>query len=331
MEQQQIESDENGILHAYEVLGDGKGIELKGQAVADTVESDKLAWVHLDANNPAARAWLEKEISYLDPLILNALLAEETRPRITEYEQGVMMILRGVNLNENANPEDMISIRLWVDEHRIISIRRRKLKAVQDIRAMLENGHGPKDSGDFICMLSQRLFERMEGTLTSLDEHLDDIEERVMDDPELEERQEIINMRKEAITYRRYIAPQRDVMMHLKTADISWLTTSHRRHLQESYDRITRYTEDLDMMRERAQIIKDELTNALSDRLNKNMYILSVIAAIFLPLGFLTGLFGINVGGIPGADNDMSFAIFCGMLTVIVVLQIILFKKMKWF
>jgi zinc transporter len=84
-------------------------------------------------------------------------------------------------------------------------------------------------------------------------------------------------------------------------------------------------------MRERAQIIKDELTNALSDKMNKNMYMLSVIAAIFLPLGFLTGLLGINVGGIPGSDNGNAFYFFCVMLVGIISLQILLFKKLNWF
>ena len=326
-----MESDENGILHAYEILGDGAGKALTGDAISKTAESTKLAWVHLDVNNPAARGWLEKEVSYLDKIILDALLAEETRPRIMEFETGILSILRGVNLNENAEPEDMVSIRLWIDEHRIITARRRKLKAVQDIRQMLEEGRGPKDSGDFLCMLSGRLFERMEPILTDLDEQMDDVEERVMEDPEIEEREDIIGIRKEAIMLRRYIAPQRDVMMHLRTSEMTWLNNMHRRHIQESLDRVTRYVEDLDMMRERAQIIKDELTNALSDRLNKNMYILSVIAAIFLPLGFLTGLLGINVGGIPGANDGNAFYIFCAMLVTLVAIQIALFKKLKWF
>ena len=85
------------------------------------------------------------------------------------------------------------------------------------------------------------------------------------------------------------------------------------------------------MIRERAQIVKDELVNALSDRLNRNMYVLSVIASIFLPLGFFTGLLGINVGGIPGAENSEAFYIFCGLLVVLVIAQIIIFKKLKWF
>ena len=66
-------------------------------------------------------------------------------------------------------------------------------------------------------------------------------------------------------------------------------------------------------------------------RLNKNMYILSVISAIFLPLGFLTGLLGINVGGIPGAENVDAFWIFSGGLVTLVIGLLSLFKVLKWF
>ncbi|PJB71114.1 MAG: zinc transporter ZntB [Alphaproteobacteria bacterium CG_4_9_14_3_um_filter_47_13] len=319
------------ILHAYRIDGRGNGNPLSHDEASDVAKSEDLAWVHLDAGHAGTRGWLEREVSYLDKIILDALLAEETRPRIMEFDNGILLILRGVNLNENESPEDMVSIRLWIDGHRIISLRRRRLKAVQDIRTMLEEGRGPKNSGDFLCMLIARLFERMEPVLTDLDEQTDDIEERVMEDPEIEERQDIINIRKEAITLRRYIAPQRDVIMHLRTSEMAWLEPMHKRHLQESLDRVVRYTEDLDMIRERAQIVKDELVNALSDRLNRNMYVLSVIASIFLPLGFFTGLLGINVGGIPGAENSEAFYIFCGLLVVLVIAQIIIFKKLKWF
>jgi zinc transporter len=99
----------------------------------------------------------------------------------------------------------------------------------------------------------------------------------------------------------------------------------------ENYDHLMRYVEDLDAIRERAQIVKDELANIIADRLNKNLYELSVIAAVFLPLGFLTGLLGINVGGIPGVDNPYAFFIFSGILILLVIIQILLFKKLKWF
>lgn len=324
-------NSEDGILHACTIDGDGSGVSLVGQAITDKVKHTDLAWVHLDVNHPQARQWIQKEISYLDEIIIDALLAAETRPRILEFEHGLLMILRGVNLNKSAEPEDMISIRLWVDEHRIISTQRRPLKAIEDIRSQLKNGKGPKNPGDFIAMLSARLFERMEPILTELDERTDNAEETIMEEPDISKREEIISIRKKAIMLRRYIAPQRDVITYLRTSEIDWLDKDHRRRLQESLDRVIRYIEDLDMIRERAQIIKDELANALSDKLNKNLYILSVVAAIFLPLGFLTGLLGINVAGIPGSENPHAFIIFIGMLIGIVLFQVVLFKKLKWF
>lgn len=319
------------IIHANKINGDGSFTKLTGEAISKTVEADDLAWVHMRADHPKTQEWLQQELSYLDNFIIDALLADETSPRVLEIGDGLLMILRGVNLNENSRPEDMVSIRLWVDEHRIISLRRRKLKAVIDIREMLEAGRGPKDSGDFVAELSARLFERMAPVLAELDDRADAVEERIIDDPDPSERKDINDLRKQAIAFRRYIAPQKDVMAHMRMSDLKWLDARDKRLIQESYDRVTRYVEDLDMIRERAQIVKDELANALADRLNKNMYVLSVIAAVFLPLGFLTGLFGINIGGMPGVDDPLAFTWFSAALIGIVVLQVWFFKWMKWF
>lgn len=319
------------VLLAYGFDGKGAGIPLAGDAISKQVKSKKLAWVHLDATHPEVRSWLEAEISYLDPFIIEALLADETRPRMTSIGDGALLILRGVNLNEHADPEDMVSIRLWVDKHRIISVRRRKLKAVRDLEERLLTGKGPNDAGQFVCMLAARLFERMEPVLTGLDERTDEIEEQVLDGASPSLREAIVQVRKQAILFRRYMAPQRDAIGQLRMSELSWLDDLHKRHLQESYNHVTRYVEDLDAIRERSQIVKDELATMLADRLNKNMYVLSVVAAVFLPLGFLTGLLGINVGGIPGADSPDAFMVFCGLLITLVALQVALFKWLKWF
>lgn len=323
-------TDNSPVLYAYEIVGDGHGKALDGAAVSKVVQSEALGWVHLDARHPQVRSWLEREVDYLDQIILDALLADETRPRLIEFDQGVLMILRGVNLNEDADPEDMVSIRLWVDDHRIISLQRRPLKAVGDIRTGLEAGEGVKNSGDFLAMLTARLFERMEPTFTLMEDQLDAMEEQVIENPQSDDRGPIADLRMKAIIFRRYIAPQRDVMVQLRGSDLPWLSSLHKRRFQESNDRLTRYIEDLDAIRDRAQVVKDELSNALADHMNKNMYVLSVVAAIFLPLGFLTGLLGINVGGLPGVDNDNAFWIVCLLCFGFSALQILLFKFLKW-
>ena len=138
-------------------------------------------------------------------------------------------------------------------------------------------------------------------------------------------------MRKAAILLRRYIAPQKEAINQLRYAEVSWLNGKNLRRIQEAQDSLVRAIEDLDAIRERAQVVKDELMNALSDKLNRNLYLLSVITAIFLPLGFLTGLFGINIGGMPGVDKDSAFTLFALALAFLVMVQIVLFKFFRWF
>lgn len=322
---------ETPVLYACSFDGKGGGVVLAEDKVAAMLCGKDLAWAHVNAYHPFVRKWLESELSYLDQIIIDALLAEETRPRIVEFGEGAVVILRGVNLNKGADPEDMLSIRLWVDPYRIISIQRRPLKAVEDIQTKLADGRGPKNSGEFLSMLISCLSTRMEPVLSDLDERMDAIEEEVMERPDIEERHEIIDIRREAIILRRYIMPQRDVISYLRNSDIGWLDAMHKRRMQENLDSVIRHVEDLDTIRERAQIVKDELTNALSDAMNRNIFMLSIIAAVFLPLSFLTGLLGINVGGIPGASAPHAFVIVCGILVAVVFLQLFLFRKLKWF
>lgn len=319
------------ILRAYRFDGAGGATALESSEISKSIADDQLAWVHLDASMPETRSWIVREASYLDSFVIDALLADETRPRMSKIGDGALLILRGVNLNADSDPEDMVSIRLWVDAHRIISVRRRRLKAVGDIVEKLEVGKGPANSGQFVSMLAFQLFDRMQPVLTALDEATDDIEERLLDSVDLSLRERIVSVRKRAIVFRRYMAPQRDAIGMLRMAEFDWLVEKDRLYLQESFNHVTRYVEDLDAIRERAQIVKDEMANVMADRLNKNMYMLSVVAAIFLPLGFLTGLFGINIGGMPGVDSSLAFFIFCASLILVVVAEVAIFRRLGWF
>lgn len=316
------------LVLAYQLDGVGGGQALTAKDLQERLQPNY--WVHLDINYPAAEHWLHHQAE-LDPHVVEMLAAEETRPRVVEFERSVVVILRGVNLNEDADPEDMVSIRVYIDEQRVISTRRRKLKAVTDLEERIGRGAGPGNGGALLAMLCSRLGDRMEASITRLGELTDDIEQEVLDNPGSNLRHQIVGIRKQAIMFRRYLSPQRDALAKLRSTDLKLFSKSDKRSFQESYDRTVRFVEDLDAVRERAQIVQDELTTLLTDRLNKNTYLLSVIAAIFLPLGFFTGLLGINVGGLPGVEDPMAFWEFSFMLVLLVIIQILVFKWRKWF
>nr|WP_321444291.1 zinc transporter ZntB [uncultured Cohaesibacter sp.] len=319
------------ILQACLLDGKGGSTPLSKEQLADMGQIDGVVFIYFDGSRPETRDSLKTAFPMLDLLVQDALLDVDTRPRMTQMDEGVLLMLRGANLNDGQEPEDMVSVSVWADPNRIICVSYEGVRALGDIYALLQSGKGPKDSGQFLSMLCKRLIQRLEPTLSALDDATDAIEELVLVTPDLSLREQIADVRGQAIAFRRYLAPQRDAIDLLLLADIDWLEERHRRHFQESYNHVTRHVEDLDAIRERCQIVKDEIAHAQADRLNRQMYMLSVITAIFLPLGFMTGLLGINVAGIPGAGDGSAFWIFVGLLAGIVAIQIALFKWLRWF
>jgi zinc transporter len=224
----------------------------------------------------------------------------------------------------------MVSIRMWLEPRRVITLRHRRAMAVDDVRASLTTGRGPTTTGDLLVELSRCLLERMAGVIDDLDDHVDALENEVLTSESGELRPRLADLRRQAISLRRHLAPQRDVMARLQNERASWLTDIDRIHLRELADRTTRYVEDLDAARERAAVTQEELNTRIAEHTNKTMYLLSIVAAIFLPLGLVTGLLGINVGGIPGTDNPWAFAIVCAMLVATALIMVWGFRRKHW-
>ena len=287
-------------------------------------------WIHLDYEQVEVRDWLQK-CSGLDAVTCSALLASDPRPRSFVHGDGLVVIMRGVNLNAGADPDDMVSLRMWLEPDRIITLRHRRIMAVTDLSETLGAESGPKDANDFLVKLIEKLLVRMGEVIVDLEDRVDDLEEKVIQQHHPKLRAEISELRRMAIGLRRYIAPQRDAMGRLMTENVKWFDSLTRMHLREFADRLTRYVEDLDAARERASVTHEELNSRMTERMNQTMYIISVFTAIFLPLGLLTGLLGINVGGMPGVESPAAFWIVCGLLLVISAGLVLLLKMKHWF
>ena len=314
---------------AFEVAQDGsaKAVALQ-QLLSHVSADDKLAysWLHIQGGHPETQNNLKR--CGLDRLVIEALTAEETRPRCSIHGSGVVLNLRGANLNPGAQPEDMVSVRLWIEHKRVIGVWMRPLRAVRDVFDAFERGQAPVTPGEFVAKLALRLADRAEPSVAALNEQVDALEEQVLDEAAEIERTPLAEVRRACIVLRRFMIPQKDALTTLQIEDVDWLSDSDRGRIREAAERITRFGEELDAIRDRAQVIHDQIMDRRAETMNRQMLILSVVAAVFLPLGLLTGLLGINVGGVPGSDNPWAFAIVCVILVVLGALQVWWFKRM---
>jgi len=322
-------SEQDGLVGAYVLDGKGGGRTLGWKDLEQGTPKDGPVWLHMDRNGTGTETWLRQK-SGLRQIHVDALLAGETRPRVAFMDDGILMTLRGVNLNPGADPEDMVSLRIWVDQDRIFTVRLRRLMAVNDVREKIATGTGPVNTGDTLRMLAQGLVQRMAPVIEDMNDEIDSLEDDMVDNQTANIRHRLKAHRREAIALRRYLAPQREALARVHAENVSWMVPDHRMAFRESAEQVARIVEDLDAMRERAAVIQDELANRTAEHMNRNMYTLSVVAALMLPLGVITGMLGMNVGGVPLAENKDGFLVILLLLGAVVVLQVLIFRRLKW-
>ena len=319
----------SNLLHALLLDRNGGATALPAADIANWRPEQGLLWLHVDVAEDPPHEWLQDSIG-LAPLVADALTADETRPRSLNLGEGLLTVLRGVNTNPGDDPEDMVSIRLWIERDRIVSTRRRRLLSVQDLRDQLEQGTGPTTSGEFLSELIGRLADRIGGFVDTIEDSLSSIEESGSDDSAQVRRRSLAVLRRQIASVRRFVAPQRDALDRLYRNPGSLLSDPEISSLREEADRVTRYLEDLDLARERAVVLQEELMNELAQLQNTRMYVLSVVAAIFLPLTFVTGLLGMNVGGLPGIDSPRGFLIALAVMVASSAAMLMYFRFRKW-
>jgi len=249
----------NHPVRAFLLDKKGSALELTYEELDGIDRIDKILWVHFDYSSKEAIEWIRNK-SNIDSVAIDALLTEETRPRTTVLGEALLIALRGVNLNPNSKPEDMISIRLYISPNMIISTRKRNLLSVTEIIEDLKSGIGPKSSSEFLVQLTLRVTDRMDNVIDEIQDRTDFLEENLIDSTTTELRNEILSIRRETIVLKRYLTPQKEALVKLYNEKIPWIDEYQRIELRETNDQLMRHIEELDTIRDKVILIQEELS-----------------------------------------------------------------------
>lgn len=315
------------MIRAF-VFADGSAREVAFETAAAAPRNGGLVWIHLDGRDPAAADWLRTQAD-IPHVACEALLAHETRPRAALFGAAVVINLRGLGKTPDDDPDALVSTRFWADQGRVISLSFRSPLAIEPVIDRFLAGH-VTDPGDLLASFAEITSERLDPEIASLGDAMDDCEVIVDTGRILATRRRVTAIRSQAISYRRFIAPQRQALERLAGADLDWLDEDDRIHLREAADRAARMTEELEAIRERAALIHEELTDRRAELIDARGLILSIAALIFLPVTFVTGLLGMNVAGIPFAQEPWAFWGVVAFCVLIGAAVLALFVKVRW-
>lgn len=165
--------------------------------------------------------------------------------------------------------------------------------------------------------------------IEQLHDKIIDLEDNLLDQ-QIPPRGFLALLRKQLIVMRRYMAPQRDVYARLASERLPWMSDDQRRRMQDIADRLGRGLDEIDACITRTGVMADEIAQVMQENLARRTYTMSLMAMVFLPSTFLTGLFGVNLGGIPGGGWQFGFSIFCILLVVLIGGVALWLHRSKW-
>ncbi len=284
-------------------------------------------WLNLCHPGKPARQALKP---LLPKVIYQALFAKEDRPRNIITPEGIFLSLRGVNMTPGEAPDDMVFLRLWLTDKGLITVEHAPVQAVRDMHNILHvEPNAQYDAEGCFVTLIEQLLSHIEEENYELDGRLDDIEE-IMGKHDIDTaREKLVEIRQRIINFRRYLLPQREALYKLAYEKPELIDGKYNGALKDANQEMLRHLETIDAGRDRATVLQDNLTNMFSERLNEKIYVLSIVALIFMPTMLITSLLGINVH-IPGSDHKSAFWFVCILLATIVTSLYLFLKRKRW-
>lgn len=255
-------------------------------------------------------------------LIQEKMLAEKTQPRLIQYESGIFLNLRALNTNRNENPDDMVSVRIWVTSYGMLSLSPKPLSSVRELLA------GPVPTSAYNCFvqLTKRIHDKIFNYVYDLQSKMDDIEEVVIDFETTIDQSEISKFKLSCLEIHKFSAFQEEVLeecvAYFEGKSIDSMTV-----LKDALFTIQKTNRNLNALRDRSRVVSDELSRQAAEHVSKVSFLLTIIAALFMPISVVSGLMGMNVPGLPLADHPNGFWIVLSFSGVISLIALGIYSK----
>lgn len=292
-------------------------------------EKGEVLWLHLLRTCPGLEQWLVADLGVSEPTA-EMLVSDQTRPRAFREGEALVATLRDLNFNPGSEPEDMISMQLWSDGRRLVTLRRAPQQSPNEVRDLLAARRGPRDAGAMVTQIVELLIDHLNHAVVDMNAMLDRLEQDDPDVPTDQRAREISAIRRDCLALQRHVSPQHEALEQIGRDAPEWFEPHDRREIVESIARLRRHLDDIDISKESAVVLLDELRARALATSQEATYKLGVMAGIFLPLTFFTGLLGSNVAGIPYAEEPWAFWGVVGLCSAVTGLILLLFWRLRW-
>ncbi len=316
------------------------GFLLQPQAPAQRLEWDEVTevfgipgsavWLHFNLIDTRSRDWIAN-CERIPQVAKDLLLAIDPHIQLEVVDDSFMGVIGDLYYEFQADPDSLGLLRIYVDPGCMISVRTKPLKAIDRLRRDLYEGESIESPMDLMVHLLKLLDDMFDRIVTDLREVVEDMEDRILKENFYADRRELSRVRRLLAQLRRHLNANRQMLTSRLIPHLpSWCSETEESELRRDLDRLSAVAQDLDLVQERARLVQEEMASRLQETVNRNLYILSIVTTIFLPITLIAGIFGMNVGGLPWTQDPLGFLWCTSLMGLTLAIVFVTLKRQQF-
>ncbi len=294
-------------------------------------DAEGLLWVDIENETEEKIDPLLRDIFHFHPLAIDDALRESHVPKIDNWGDYAYAVLHGITYDAKTIKLGVLELDVFLGRNYLVTYHKHPLTIVNRVwsSACTDQRRLERGSDFLLYDLLDLLSAEYMPVIDDIDDTIDQIEDEVFERPTQQTLNTIFAVKRVALQMRRIIGPQREVLNRLARDDYAMIDVKDRVYYRDVYDHLVRLADINESLRDLISGALDTYLSVTSNRINEVMKVLTIISALFLPLSFLSGFFGMNFTTIP-FDSPWLLVLALGLMIGVPVAMLIIFKRRGW-
>jgi zinc transporter len=267
-----------------------------------------VVWLHFNLSDARARRWLVEDATFVPESLREVLNEHDGHRRIESVDEGLLLVISDFTFEADSDPAEVGALWCFARSRLLITARHHPLKSVDQLREQVRGGFAVPNAFHLIVQLLELRTVELQRVATQMLEHIDELEDEILAGGITRQREQLGRMRRLCARMRRHFGPEWSALQKLlNRTSLDVLDEDSRDLLRSATEDLGFAIEEVSELYERSKLLQEELASRVAENTNRNLYVLAILTAVFLPMTLITGIFGMNVAGLPGMHDADSF------------------------
>jgi len=273
----------------------------------------QFIWLHFNLSNTASERWLHQHAGLAEEFY--ATLHQGSRStRIEIADNALIAVVNDVLHGFSLDSAEISTLWAHVTPHAVISARRKPLASIERLRQDVLQGAPLRSSSELLVHLLRDQADVLVNIVRDAVARVDTIEDRLLAGRLTRQREDLGALRRVLVRLQRLLAPEPAALFRLLQRPPVWVDGEDRQDLRQATEEFTVVLSDLAALQERIKLLQEEIAARVNEDNARSLYLLTIVTVMALPINLIAGLLGMNVGGVPLAENGHGFWIVCGLI-----------------